>query len=916
MTQQASTLPPSGRAFVKSVLSGDGVVLRGKPQGGPPPEKILSFANVIAPRLGTPGDPGKEEIGAFESREYLRKMLIGKEVAYRVEYTTTSNNRDFGALFLQPPGVDGETSVTRLLVKDGWVKVKQGEQKRPPSDEQTALQELEAASQAGQLGIWAQGKPARNFSYNNPEDVRGFFEKHKGKQLDAIVDQVRDGSTFRVCLIIDESGQKSYQYVTLSLTGIKAPTYRQGVPNVADLVEPYSEEAKYFSESRLLQRDVKVVLEGVSGSNGFVGTIIHPAGNISEALLAEGYAQIVSWNISLVGSGAAKYRAAEEKAKEKRMRLWKNFVAKSREAGAPESEFDGVVVKIATADTIHVVPSSNPDGPERKITFASLRAPRQRDEKEAFYNHEAKEHLRAKLIGKTVHVVVDFVKPADGEFPERECATVTYQGANLSEVLIARGLAVALRHRKDDDNRASNYDALLQAEEKAKAANKGMHSTKDVPPLRIQDASENAAKAKGFLSFLQRSGTITAIVDHITSASRFKIWIPSQNTKITLVLAGIRAPKPGRTGTKTSTSSEKPEPFGPEALDFISRRALQREVEVSIEGVDKVGGFIGNLFLTSPSRQNVACLLLENGLATVHDYSASQSVYANAFYGAEKAAQAKRIGIWSVRDPVAEAAAKEAADAVAMNGDDGKVDETKEVYVSEIGGEGKVYVQIVGPELTRLETLMTDFANHHAQASSQPIAPVHPKVGEHVAAKFSVDDAWYRAKVTAINDDKTISVVFIDYGNSETLKNNRLRPLDGRFAVVNLPAQAHEAKLALVTVPKLDADYGDSAYERLREETEGRKMVARVMGKSSEGMQILLEPTKGAASLNEMLVEEGLATVEKSLMRRFERDLTLSSAPKGSRKAIIAKLLAAQEQAKKARLALWRYGDFMGEDEL
>lgn len=39
------------RAVVKCVLSGDTLVVRGKPVNGPPPEKILTLAGIAAPRL-------------------------------------------------------------------------------------------------------------------------------------------------------------------------------------------------------------------------------------------------------------------------------------------------------------------------------------------------------------------------------------------------------------------------------------------------------------------------------------------------------------------------------------------------------------------------------------------------------------------------------------------------------------------------------------------------------------------------------------------------------------------------------------------------------------------------------------------------------------------------------------------------
>lgn len=39
--------------------------------------------------------------------------------------------------------------------------------------------------------------------------------------------------------------------------------------------EPFMEEAKFFTESRLLQKDVKIILEGVSNQN-LLGTVMHP----------------------------------------------------------------------------------------------------------------------------------------------------------------------------------------------------------------------------------------------------------------------------------------------------------------------------------------------------------------------------------------------------------------------------------------------------------------------------------------------------------------------------------------------------------------------------------------------------------------------------------------------------------------
>lgn len=76
-----------------------------------------------------------------------------------------------------------------------------------------------------------------------------------------------------------------------------------------------------------------------------------------------------------------------------------------------------------------------------------------------------------------MHVRIDYVKPKDGEYEERECVTVTYGNnkwvysqcsthrSNIAEQLIEKGLATVLRHRRDDEDRSSEIDKLIIAEQ-------------------------------------------------------------------------------------------------------------------------------------------------------------------------------------------------------------------------------------------------------------------------------------------------------------------------------------------------------------------------------------------------------------------------------------------------------------------
>lgn len=47
--------------IVKSVLSGDTLIVRGRPVKGPPPERMLTLSNATAPRFG--GRDQADEVG-------------------------------------------------------------------------------------------------------------------------------------------------------------------------------------------------------------------------------------------------------------------------------------------------------------------------------------------------------------------------------------------------------------------------------------------------------------------------------------------------------------------------------------------------------------------------------------------------------------------------------------------------------------------------------------------------------------------------------------------------------------------------------------------------------------------------------------------------------------------------------------
>lgn len=93
-TNEGPSLPPGHfRAIVKSSLNGTSVILRGRPMGGQmPKERTLYLAHLVSPKTGN--REREDEKWAFESRDFLRNLVVGKVSIswhfYLVIDTTTS----------------------------------------------------------------------------------------------------------------------------------------------------------------------------------------------------------------------------------------------------------------------------------------------------------------------------------------------------------------------------------------------------------------------------------------------------------------------------------------------------------------------------------------------------------------------------------------------------------------------------------------------------------------------------------------------------------------------------------------------------------------------------------------------------------------------------------------------------------
>ncbi len=876
-------------ANVKSVLSGDTLVLTNP--ANPNAERIFSLAFVTGPRLSRDGD---EPFG-FQSREYLRRLVVGKAVRCTVLYTIPTSGREYGVAELR----DGPQLPDESL-KAGWLKVREDAGRKEESEEVLqrleTLRSLEAQAKSEGTGLWAGvgGVIEVQNNLGGPE----FINQWKGKSVDGVVERVLSGDRLLVRLKLSD---KKHLQVLALVAGIRAPSTERVNPSTSETqpAEEYGNEARAYVEQRLLQRDVKVEIVGLSPQGQLIASLLHPRGSIAEFLLADGLARCNDFHSTLLGEKMASLRAAEKKAQAAKLRLHKHHVVKGE-----SSSSDMIVSKIVSADTIFV---RTKNGTEKRISLSSVRGPRTGEPSEAPFRDEAKEYLRKKLIGKHVKVSVDGSKAASEEFEARDVATITEKGKNINLQLIQDGWASVIRHRKDDTDRAPNYDELLAAQEKAKEEKKGMWSGKTSKARSFVDVSESVQRAKIQASTLSRQKKVPAIVDFCKAGSRFTILIPREGIKLTMVLAGVRAPRAPR------LPQEKGEPFGQEALDLANRRCNQRDCEIDIHDIDKVGGFIGDLYI---NRESFAKILVEEGLASVHQYSAEKAGNATELLAAEKRAKEALKGLWHEWDPSQEDGG-EAEPAVADTVVDSTPTDKKsldyhEVVVTNIDSNGRLKIQQVGSGTAALETMMNEFKKFHIDSKNNKPLGGAPKAGDLVAAKFSADGQWYRARIRS-NDRaaKIADVVYVDYGNTERQPWSALRPLDQpQFSTQKLRPQAGDAVLSFIQLPTAP-DYFRDALDFIAEATEGRRLVASYdFVDAKEGLTyITLFDAQGSSgaggntfadSLNREVVANGHALVPTKL-KAWERGAASAE--------VLRRLREVEAQAKSERLGMWEYGD-------
>ncbi|GMM49906.1 hypothetical protein DASB73_008640 [Starmerella bacillaris] len=819
--------------LVKAVVSGDTLLLREK---GTTKELQLNLAYVQAPRIS-------DSVG-FESREYLRKFAVGKPV--RVTKLYEQNSRVHG---------DCASPVFQSLIEHmlrlGLVQLRNdASSKEGFATYGNSLEEAENHAKTKQIGIFSTRKlPTLLVRGEVPQELYG-----SGRKVPAIVERVISGD--RVMLRAMMDGNDHYLGPAM-LAGIRAHRSGEGGDSLGNM-------AADFLASKLLQRqEVRAIFNAPNPNNPDIPliTLTHPSGDIALLMVSNGLCE--STNTPQIGSERQLLlKNAQRDAEQKGVGMFKQAMEakKQHQEQFSDRSFESVVVKIVSSDT-YVLQDN------RTVQLSSTRAPLRSENPELA--SEAREFARKLLIGKPVRVQVD----GESTFNNLTKTLVTMSfgpqfSKNAALEVIKAGWATTLRHRRDDLNRSPFYDELQAAEEQAKAANAGIFNPNPKKQPAIVDASESVVRARAYLATLSRKPKINGIVEVTLGPGRLRILVPSERCVLTAVLTGVRVPR-------------NPEPFAEEAMQYTLTEWNQRNVQISVNNVDKTGAFTGIIYQGTKSLGNE---LLERGLATVHEGSANVTGIRNEVEEIQDRAKEARVGLW-----------KDYVEPEVV--DSGDVVDDVEAGVANLDIEADTSLQSAviacfTPETVYLRNpendveykrLKSDLKSFFSAASNQGA-----RVFTHKPRKsgLAITPDLERGVIENIDRSANLYEVFLmDVGATKQYDLDELMPVPDQFAKISPLATA--IKLKFVQKP---VKYYEPRYLEFVNEFVGQQVYVK-------GKQFIYFNDSGKLDLEDSL---NMKLVAGSYASVPERQSKLEDA---------APFMTAQANAKDAHKGMWEYGD-------
>jgi len=793
------------KALVKGVQSGDTLILSGRlPKNGSIPEEVnLTLTGVFAPRIGN-SYKLEEEPFSFESREFLRNLLIGKIIQYKVDYTY--NERKFGQILYEGKIINIEL-VKNGLGKIGFVHV--GNENIYKSEFWALLQAAEKEAKEKRLGIYGDSsenskhvRTLHNFS-DYEEDIR-IIDKivERNMEFDAIVEQVYNCAFILVYIPY----LKCFTRVLLRFILIPSKS------NDTELFQ----KGKAYCERICLCKDVKLKVFEYDENKSLICdvTVLDKNQNLAEVMLKEGYSKSYTggnkkYNLADINCD----RAAETVAKNKKLGVWKNEVtneAKSIKKYREDDLTEAKCILVNGGDSLTVL---NKKKEEVRIFLSNLKAPTlartDSEEQNQPWAFQSREFIRKRLVGKILKCHLDYIHtvildPNKGKGPNKSTHrimkfyTIYYTNDKnefkcINVEIIENGLANLTNFKIEEGNPSKEFDSMIKAEKEAKKNKVGLFSKKTPPHCTYIDLQiSGKTRKKEFINFLTGLENLDCVVDFCFSANKLKLRIDQKKVIIPIGLIGVKS------FTNDKNNNSLLQKYFKKSYDFVYNTILQRDGVCDIMHADREGYYFGHFIFNG---KNFGTLLIEKGLAVFCERATEfgKNKYINEMKEAEKKAQKEKIGLWE-DEGIAKILKGDSFNENSGEKQFEEINKDIKIRITEEIDLDKFYCNFLpNKTLDKIEKVLADYDNGVKKSESLSL-PI--KKGTLCAAKFPDDNKYYRSLIKSqYKEKKEFEVEFIDYGNIGTVNMDDLIKLDG--SISSLPPQAMYCELAYMKYSKV-----------------------------------------------------------------------------------------------------------------
>ena len=175
----------------------------------------------------------------------------------------------------------------------------------------------------------------------------------------------------------------------------------------------------------------------------------------------------------------------------------------------------------------------------------------------------------------------------------------------------------------------------------------------------------------------------------------------------------------------------------------------------------------------------------------------------------------------------------------------------QKVLITGLTRSAHVFVQLDTEDAYSLPQLST-MIQADAAATAPPMTS-HWSRGDECVALYGATNEWYRARVTAAKRD-SVDVFFFDYGNTDTVSNDKVRPLKPQFAT--LPAQAIEC--ILNGVESVESKLDERSFTAMAEAMLDRELTVKITRTGRVVDIVIVEDSHGLDDLIEDFVKGGV----------------------------------------------------------